>query len=115
MIRLPGTPRRLNRRLNPPHQAPEGVPMPPNRAPAAMVKTPMHPVLTALGSGCKSFGGALAAPTETDHAPPGRASAARVTGAASFALVGVATAVGRAPGQRVGFVMPATAGDIHAR
>ena len=43
--------------------------MPPNRAPAAMVETLIQPVLTTIGSGCKSSGGALAAPTETDHAP----------------------------------------------
>lgn len=89
--------------------------MPPNRAPAAMVETPIQPVLTTLGSGCKSCGGALAAPTETDHAPGAGRLRRGFTGAASFALVGVATAVRKAPGQRVGFVMPATAGDIDAR
>mgnify|MGYP001024950760 FL=1 len=89
--------------------------MPPNRAPAAMVETLIQPVLTTIGSGCKSCGGALAAPTETDHAPRGGSLRRGSTGAASFALVGVATAVRRAPGQRVGFVMPATAGDIDAR
>ena len=89
--------------------------MPPNRAPAAMVETPMYPVLTAVGSGCKSSGGALAAPTRIDHAPRGGRLRRGPTEAASFALVGVATAVSRASGQRVGFVMPATAGDIDAR
>jgi len=88
--------------------------MPPNRAPAAMVETPIRPVLTAVGSGCKSCGGALAAPTRTDPAPRGGRLRRGPTGAAFFALVGVATALRGASSQRVGFVMPATAGDIDA-
>ena len=89
--------------------------MPVNPAPVAMVETPMHPVLTAIGSGCKSSGGALAAPTGIDHVLRGSRLRHGSTEAASFALVGVATVVCRASGQRVGFVMPATAGDIDAR
>jgi hypothetical protein len=89
--------------------------MPLNRAPAAMVETPMRPVLTAAGSGCKSSGGAFAAPTRIDHARRGEGLRRGPTGAAFFALAGVAAALRVAAGQRVGFVSPATAGDIDAR
>ena len=88
--------------------------MPVNPAPAAMVETPMPPVLTAVGTGCKSSGGASMALPVTYHAPRGWRLRRGPTGDAFFALVGVAAAVRRASSQRVGFVMPATAGDVDA-
>ena len=109
MMRLPGTTRHPTAPT-----APEGDPMPVNPAPAAMVETPMRPVLTAVGTGCKSCGGASMALTETCRVPRGWRLRRGATGDAFFALVGVATAVRRTSGQRVGFVMPATAGDVDA-
>ena len=88
--------------------------MPAIAPPAAMVETPMPPVLTAARSGCKRNFGALAARSEIDSSPGSACLRREPTQAAFFAFVGVPTAWCGASGRRAGCRILSTAGDSDA-
>ena len=89
--------------------------MPAIAPPAAMVETPMPPVLTAARPGCKRNFGALVARSEIDSSPGSGCRRREPTRTAFFAFAGASTLGCGAPGRRDGCLMPSTAGDIDAR
>jgi hypothetical protein len=89
--------------------------MPAIKPPAAMVETPTPLVLTAAGPRGKRDFGASAVPTGVASASGAGGRWRGSTEAALFALIGAGTARRRAPGQRIGFILPLTAGDFDAR
>lgn len=89
--------------------------MPVIEPPAAMVKIPMRGFLTLTRPRCKNPVGASTTPRPTERFFGGGSGRRGFTGSAFFALVGVAAAACKIPGQRVGCGTPATAGDIDAR